>query len=105
LLQKAVTEDTERTRICLELLHDEIVILARGNEWAVLPNLLADLLALRVTERTHLLETRASCFHCKLDESVARTRGRRWPEHLDRNIRQRRFYFRPSSVGIRHERA
>ena len=86
LLEEAVAEDAQRLRIGLELLHDQVVVLAGLDVAAVLADRVADLLEaglIDVLQRLDPAEGLAAGFHDQLHERVARAGGRRRTQHLD----------------------
>src|SRR5690606_1314358 len=98
LIEEAVAEDAEGVWICIELLDDEIVVLARLDVGAVLAELHAGLAFEPGFLRTgHFLAARLP--H-ELGERVPRASSGRRPEHLDRDIRDVRIDVAPVPVGV-----
>ncbi len=100
LLQEGVAEDAEGGRVRLQLLDDEIVVLASIDIGAVLAHLLASGAFVVAGQGRDLREPFAAHVHDQFDEGVARAGGRRRAEHLDPRGRERRVDFVPAAIGI-----
>src|SRR5262245_3620542 len=108
LFEEAVAEHAERVRIRDELLHDQIVVLARLDVGAVLANRQADRLVLGLVlllERLQIGIGVAAALDHELVERVAGARRGRRPEHLDLHVRKRRIDILPGLVRVRDQAA
>ena len=108
LLEERVAEDPDRLRIRLELLHDQVVVLAGFHVGPILADRMGDrlesLLVLRVQGLEHRDRPRTA-LHGDLDEGIPRPRGRRRAEDLDLRVRQCLVDVAPAFVGIGDELA
>ena len=106
LVEEAEAEDAERIRVGLQLLHDQVVVLAGLDECAVFTDRMADRLvaiAIRRLQGSDPGRRLASALHGQLDECITRTRSRRRTEHLDLGGRQFGVHIGPGLVGILDE--
>ena len=108
LVEEAEAEDADGGRVGLQLLNDQVVVLAGFDEGTVFPHGMGDglegLLVFLAHGLQHLELPRAA-FHGEFDEGVTGTAGRRRAQDLDLGVRQRRVDVTPLGVGIRHQLA
>ena len=106
LVEEAEPEDPERVRVGLELLHDEVVVLARLDVGAVLADGVADRLVgllVLLLHRLDEVEGLAAALEAELGEGVAGAGGRGRAEDHDLAIRKRVVHVLPGLVGIRDQ--
>jgi len=103
LVEEAVAKDSERRRVCDELLYDEVVVFASLHVGAVLANRVTDPLVgglVRLLERFDLGEGLAASLQREFVERVAGSRSRGRTEDFDLDIRQRGVDVFPGDVRI-----
>ena len=105
LFEIAEAEDAKRARFAANLLNEKIVVLPRFNIDAVLSDLGADVLVLRLVRLLQMPPSPDRCcspFRIKVGKAVTGTRCRRRSENTDLDGRKRRIDVLP---GLRRVRA
>ena len=103
LVEEAVPEHAERGGVGIELLHDQVVVLARFHVAAVLAYRVADRLVLLLVLLLHRLDPvdlLAATLEGELGEGVPRAGGGRRSEDFDLGIGQRCVDVAPSGVRV-----
>ena len=105
--EEAETEDPQGVPIGLDLLHDQIVVLARLHKRAVVTHRVTDPLEALFVQTAQGIDPgvgAAAGLHVEFVKRIACARGGRRAEHLDFDRRQLRVDVFPGLVGVRDQR-